>query len=153
MELLNYSLTALVSFLGLYAGAALAFLVPEEMKAGRKYFVWAQRIIVLLIAALLLNSYDVNIVARAVIYLALVSVMMLKIIDNRLFYPLLAIAFFLGSASQQLFFMVASLVFLYGLPAGSLFVNVKNKKTTTTVKLLVSCGSFILIALLLFALK
>jgi hypothetical protein len=150
MELLNYSLTATVAFLGLFVGAALAFIAHEELKPGKKYFVWMEKIILLLLLIFLLNYYGIAIIFRVIIYLLLVATLLFKEINNRYIYPVLAMIFFLSAASESLLFKQATLIFLYGLPAGSLFVNVKNRKIAVARKLLINYGAFLIIALLLF---
>lgn len=150
MEMLNYSLTALVSFLGVFAGAALAFIAPEELSAGRKYFAWMERAILLMLLIFLLNHYNVAVAFRIIIYALLIAALLVKEINNRCVYPILAVIFFLSAASEALLLKQASLIFLYGLPVGSLFVNAKNKKLATAKKLIVNYGAFVAVALLLF---
>ena len=58
---LTYLLTLVVVFLGVYAGALLAFIAPEELKAGKKYFRGLMHSLVGFIAALLVYFYAYNI--------------------------------------------------------------------------------------------
>ncbi len=151
MDFLSQSLTALTAFSGLFAGAALAFIAPEELRAGKRYFMWMELAILLLLAIFLLNQYSIPLFLRAIIYALLIASLLIKGINNRLVYPVLAAVFFLSAASEALLFRHASLIFLYGLPAGTLFTNVKDSKLATAKNLLTSYGTFVIIAVLLLA--
>ena len=49
MNILNYSLAALIAYTGLFIGFMLAIMAKEEIKPGKKYFIILQRITLLLI--------------------------------------------------------------------------------------------------------
>jgi uncharacterized membrane protein len=58
METLNIFLAAAVALFGGFAsGYFVGWIAKEELKAGRKYFVWLERIILLAIAVVLLSSF------------------------------------------------------------------------------------------------
>lgn len=127
MELLPYSLSALVAFSGVLVGAFLAMTAREEMPTGRKYFPIFQKVLLIAIAAVLLNHFSAPLIVKFAVYAALVLVLIGKHMLN--FYPLLAVAFFiLGQNSRELF-MVSALVFLYGFPAGSMYF-VRNRRAS-----------------------
>lgn len=125
MEFVQYSLSALVAFLGVPVGAFLALSAREEMHTGRKYFLWLQNIILIAVVALLLNHFNALLILKVAAYAALIFVLLKSSVLN--FYPFFAAAFFiLGQNSRELF-AIAALVFLYGFPAGSMYV-IKNKR-------------------------
>lgn len=125
MNLLPYSLSALVAFSGVLVGAFLAMTAREEMPTGRKYFPWLQKVLLIAIAAVLLSYFNALLMVKIVAYAAFLFVLSRKQMFN--FYPLLAVAFFiLGQNSRELF-IISVLVFLYGLPVGSMYV-VRNRR-------------------------
>ncbi len=124
MNLLPYSLSALVAFSGVIVGVVLALLAKEEMPTGKKYFPVVQKALVIAIVALLLNHFEALLAVKLVAYLAVVLVLSRRMAFD--VYPLLAVAFFLlGQGSRELF-TISTLVFLYGFPTGSLYV-IKNR--------------------------
>ena len=48
MEILNYVLAIIFSFFGIFAGMLLGYIAKEELRAGKKYFVWMQNILLIL---------------------------------------------------------------------------------------------------------
>lgn len=150
MNLLNYSLATIIAYLGLFIGFLLAIIAKEEIKPGKKYFIFLQKIILLLIFISLLIFIDLNyllvllISAFIVIYLSKT-----KKEFNKLpyIYILLSIIFYLSSKKLNLFIIESSLIFLYGLPTGSLLT--KKSKKETIINILTNIP-FILIAIILF---
>lgn len=126
---LNYALTLLVSFLGLFMGMALAFIAPEELKAGRKNFVLFTRIIFAVILALLLLYFNIH---WLFVFLFVVGYFALDYnyrIDERYVYALMAAVFILSAGNTTLLILEASLIFMYGFPAGTLFSEKLVKKS------------------------
>ena len=61
MEALNLILVLAVAlFGGFFSGYAVGWIAKEELKAGKKYFVWLKRIILLAIFAALVFSFSTN---------------------------------------------------------------------------------------------
>jgi hypothetical protein len=57
MDLINYFLIILISFLGLGSGIALAYIAKEELEKGKRYFIIMQLILmVLIIVSAFLNG-------------------------------------------------------------------------------------------------
>ncbi len=123
MNLLPYSLSALVAFSGIIVGVVLALFAKEEMPNGKKYFPLFQKVILIAIVALLLNHFKAMLIVKLVAYFALVFVISRRMMFN--LYPLLAVAFFLLGQGSGGLFTISTLVFLYGFPAGSMYV-IKN---------------------------
>jgi len=125
MNLLPYSLSALVAFSGVIVGVVLALFAKEEMPTGKKYFPLIQKVLLIAIFALLLNHFKALLIVKLVAYSALIFVLSRRMMFN--LYPLFAVAFFLlGQGSRELF-TISTLVFLYGFPTGSMYV-VRNRR-------------------------
>jgi len=150
MELLTYSLTLIICFLGLFFGVILAFSAKEELKPGKKYFIFMQKIILLIILIILLNLFNINFYIKLAAYALLIFLMEVNL-KNEMIYALLGTAFFISSSEKSLFFLIASLIFLYGFPAGSLFAykNIKNSAFFVFRKSFLSYSWFLLVAFLL----
>jgi len=152
MNLLNYSLTALISYLGLFAGFILAIIAKEELKAGKKYFILSQKIILLLIFIFLLVFIDLNYIIILLI-LAFILISLWKTYSEKEFnelpyiYAILAIIFYISSKTLNLFIIESSLIFLYGLPIGTLLTKKDKKETIINI---LKNAIFILVAIILF---
>jgi len=150
MNILNYSLAAIIAYLGLFIGILLAIMAKEEIKPGKKYFIFLQKIILLLIFIFLLIYTDLNYILILLI-LALIIVHLLKTKKefNELpyIYIILSIIFFLSSKILNFFIIESSLIFLYGLPTGSLLTNKDKKKTVINMSKNIG---FIVVAIILF---
>lgn len=149
--MLDYLLTLIICFLGLFIGAVLAFMAKDELKAGRKYFILMQQILIMLIVFFVLFSFDINIyVCTTIALLALIAYYYLhNRIKTQSIHILLTVAFFTGYLNSY-FAVIASLIFLFGLPTGSLFAENMLKKGKIVVfgKLFLNYCWFVVIALL-----
>jgi len=145
MDMLPYSLTALIAFSGIFAGRALAHFSQEEMAAGKKHFLLLHKIILAAIAVLLANAFGIGFVSRAVIYaVVIIALFLVKKTRSELIYPSLGAMFFLGSKTGY-FVEVSSLIFIYGFPAGSLI-----SKKQGFAKMLLYHSPFLAVALALY---
>ncbi len=61
MEFWQYFIIAIVSFLGLITGLIVAFVAKEEIKAGKTYFEWLKRVLLVVITALVFVYYELYI--------------------------------------------------------------------------------------------
>lgn len=149
MTLLNYSLASLITYLGIFMGFALAIIAKEEIKPGKKYFIFMQKAILLLIFLFLLIYRKLNYIAASLV-LASIMIYLLKTKKkfNKLpyIYTILAVIFFMSSKIINLFIIESSLIFLYGIPTGTLLTK-RSKKETMTI--LLKGIPFILIAIIL----
>ncbi|MBW2984670.1 hypothetical protein KY361_06120 [Candidatus Woesearchaeota archaeon] len=143
MSLLNYSLAAIVTYLGLVAGMLLAFSTEEELKPGRKYFVILKHICFISIFAGLFYYFFVNklmpeLIITAILFIILgslcyCSAVKLKkskrkpIIISYIIYAVLAIVFYLSSRVIGMQIIISSLIFIYGLPAGTILTDPRKK--------------------------
>lgn len=151
MLFVNYVLAAVVSFLGLFVGASLAFTATEELKAGRRFFILLTRIIFSLALVLLLLSYSIPWWLIAIVVVAYFTFDYHYRIDERYIYALLAVIFYLSFRNTNLFILESILIFLYGFPAGSLFCEkLVKKKLLALRKLFLNHLHYLIIALLPF---
>lgn len=149
MNLLNYSLAAIISYLGLFAGFILASMAKEELKAGKKYFIFLQKIILLLIFIFLLIYIDLNyIMVLLILFFIAIYTLKRKKEFNELpyIYIVLSIIFYLSSKNLDLFVIESSLIFLYGLPTGSLMT--KKSKKEAVINILKNAGFVVVVVVL-----
>ncbi|MBW2972655.1 hypothetical protein KY359_06475 [Candidatus Woesearchaeota archaeon] len=151
--MLTYILTSLFVFLGVYVGALLAFIAPEELKPGRGYFRAFENTILVFIGLVLLYAYGAHL--GVLILLGVSASVFLYFTSeespvNQIAYFLLGIAYYFSTKSTDLFIVVSSMIFLYGLPLGSLYVSRKMKKGKKTVltDVLLNFGFFVIVALM-----
>ena len=150
MQLLNYSLISLISFLGLLVGMLLAFTAKEELEPGKKYFQLLQKLTLLLIVIFLLNFFNINIYLRIIIYILFIFLMTLNI-KSQIIYPVLGVVFFLSLRDINLFTTNSILIFLYGFPTGSLFTKkiINKRKLFVFKKIILNYFWFVVIAIIL----
>ncbi len=150
MQPLNYALTLLVSFLGLYCGLALAFIAPEELKQGRKYFILLTRIIFALVLVFMLLYFRLHWIIAVIVAIGFFVLDYNYRIDERYIYALMAAVFILSAGNTTLLILEASFIFLYGFPAGTLFTEKLVKKNIFAVagKLFLNYFHYLVIAAL-----
>lgn len=150
MNLLNYSLAAIISYMGLFIGFFLAIIAKEELREGKKYFIYLQKIILLLIFVFLLIYLRLNNILTVIVLIAIL-IPLLKtektLNTSPYIYPILAVILYLSSKTLNLFIIESSLIFLYGLPTGSLLTGKKKKESIINI---LANIPFILIAIILF---
>ncbi len=151
MNFLNYSLTAIVAYLGLLVGYVLSLIAKEELKSGKKYFIFLQKALLSLIFIFLLVmgfSYIAVLLLLACIVNYVMKNYLKKKFDDIIYtYIILSIIFYLSSKTLNLFTIEASLIFLYGLPTGTLLsTNSKKESTIDILKNII----FVVVAILLF---
>jgi hypothetical protein len=153
MTFLSYALAVAVVFSAPFIGAFLALHTKEEMPTARKYFPLAQNLLLLLLVAVVLDSFGVALTLRILAYVLTLAALALLPPVNA--YPLFAFAFFLVFGMQEALFAVSALVFLYGLPAGSMLaVRMKSKRIgDILVPVAVRYSGFGVVALLLGAIR
>jgi hypothetical protein len=151
--MITYVLTLIFAFMGVYVGALLAFIAPEELKPGKAYFrAFANTVLVFLILVLL-YAYGANLFV--LILLGVASSVFLYFTNettpiNQLAYFLLGIAFYFSAKSSDLLIVTATLIFLYGMPLGSLYVARRMKKSRKALlsDVLLNFGFFVIVALM-----
>ncbi len=136
MVIHNIILPFIVSLAGLALGYLFAFLAPEEVKPGEKYFRWLKRALLLVFVVVMGYGFFRE---GMMIYLVVFTAVGLAVGGLDLFklkklpgsggtseslvvlgsYAFFAVAYFL-TAEFSVRLLLASLIFLYGLPAGTL---------------------------------
>ena len=151
--MLTYILTTFFVFFGVYVGALLAFISPEEMKPGKTYFRAFENTLLVFIILVLLYAYEANLFV--LIFLGVVLSIFLYYTNettpvNQISYFLLGIALFFATRSVELFIIISTMIFLYGLPLGSLYVarRMKKSKKTILTDVLLNCGFFVIVSLM-----
>lgn len=136
MSLIQYILILITCYLGIIGGYFLAIIAPEELKKGRKYFVFLGKIIIILIISFLIWHQGINYFTG--FYMALI--LLVCILSERYMeyiYPLTAIALFLSKESMESLIYQSSFIFILGMVMGSLFMaeHEKNEKIENKIKL------------------
>lgn len=151
--MLTYILTTVFVFSGVYVGALLAFIAPEELKPGRNYFKAFENTLLVFTILLLLYAYEANLFV--LIFLGVVlSIFLYYTCENtpvnQISYFLLGIAFYFAAKSVDLFIIISTMIFLYGLPLGSMYVarRLKRSKKTILTDVLLNFGFFVIVALM-----
>ena len=151
--MITYLATLIFVFLGVYVGAILAFISPEEMKPGKKYLRAFENTVLIFLILLLLYHYGANLILLILLGIAS-SVFMYFTSEtspiNQIAYFLLGIAYYFSTKTIDLFITISALIFLYGLPLGSLYVagKLKRSKKTLLSDILLNYGAFLVIAML-----
>jgi hypothetical protein len=120
MGLFGQILIGVVAFLGIFFGHGLRLIAAEEVKAGKKYFVYFEKI--LLVFVLGLTAYIVrdSPAVLFVLFLFLIGLLVFPFAKRIVFVYLMFVIVLALGAGSGLYLVQASLVFLYGLIAGSL---------------------------------
>lgn len=151
MGFLTYLLVSIGAFLGLFAGAALAFIAPEELDIGRKYFRYMRQIFFSIIIFSFGYFYGKQSIMTALLFVTL-GLLFVFFANKRFFYPALGVLFY-GSNIDALLFQVTSVcIFLIGLPVGTMFAEEHQKMERSEIlkKLLWYYCIFFVIALPLY---
>ncbi len=151
--MITYLVTLLFTFSGVYVGALLAFIAPEELKPGKQYFKALMNTLMVFMALILLYSYGANLFV--LILLGVVASVSLYFTSettpiNQLAYFLMGVAYFFAAKNMDLFIIIASLIFIYGLPLGSTYVGRRLKRSRKMVltDILLNFGFFVIVAMM-----
>jgi hypothetical protein len=147
MDFVSCLLAAVLSFTGLIAGVVLAFLSPEEMPTGRKFFPLLQRIALVAIAAVFISLYIQAWYLRLLLYIAAILILALPL-RSEVVFPILAFPFCFSMHAREAFLAISVLIFLYGLPSGSLYAI--GKERFAAFKSILPNVSFIILAIALY---
>jgi len=147
MPFINYFLTSIISFSGLIIGIIISVMADEEIKPGKNYFIYLQKLILILILFFILYFYNLNLYLVVFASLIFAAVIHFYNIPSKIVYPFLAVVFAISYGIEKLFLIESSLIFLYGLPTASLLIDFKKKNYT---KIILGHISFVVISLALF---
>lgn len=125
-ELLNNILMLLFSLAGIIFGLALTYIAPEELAAGKKYFILSKRLLFVMISLVIIYYLSVGAqVQYLLLFTALLSSAFIFDFKTKrrghygFHYLFFVLPYFL-IMDQTFHLILASLIFLYGLPVGSL---------------------------------
>jgi len=124
-------LIIIISVLGFLLGVILSYIAPEELKPGKKYFIFMKESLFYLTLAysLFLFIYFQNFYFTLIpiIYFPLHLFFIkkqrkyLQTISNYIFFIIIYITFTTLIPENNILIILPVLIFLYGLPAGTLF--------------------------------
>lgn len=135
---LKYILIALISFTGVFAGIALAFIAPEELRNSKKYLMLLRDALLLAISFLLIRGlFDV--------YIALLCLILLfpiiyyfrnhQLFDKFTFILLSAVLVVSVRFENLIFMMIATFTFWYGAVISLINIVQYEKKDRIAKKL------------------
>ena len=141
----------IIAFLGLIVGLILARFTKEELKPGRKYFIWFKKIILLVLVVSLVyiawsNMFFIKEAIGAIIGF-LVGLIVAYFFKKEYFYFGLALYIL---AYTQSFIFITILIFLFGLPYGTLLFSKKFKYKTALFDLIMFIIPLLIFPLILF---
>ena len=128
---LQFFISLLIIYSGLFAGLALAHIAKEEIKPGVKYFEWMKKIILATVFFLLLTKFSIASMGLAVLAAGNYFLVKKKIGNfdkDIVHYLLFGILLGLSSNNPELLLLEGALVFLYGVPAGTILKNNNSLK-------------------------
>ncbi|MBN2454429.1 hypothetical protein JXB11_02690 [Candidatus Woesearchaeota archaeon] len=147
MEFALYALTALISFLGVFVGGILAFISPEEMPTGKKYFPVLQAACVLAFAAFFSHFLGLPGALRFAIYLGVLAYAFFKQ-NTVIVYYLLGILLSFVSSDNNALLTLSMIAFIYGVASGSLYAAAsKLPKIRAISKLLFIHSPFLFLSI------
>ena len=109
---------------GIIFGIILAYIAPEEVHPGKKYFLWVKRLLLLFIILFIINSilviknYLLFFIPLVLLILFLIKLKLKKNVVEIGVYLIFVLAFITLPQS-----LLAVLIFLYGLPTGTLLMR------------------------------
>ena len=118
MLFLQFAAAVVISYLGLLAGFILATMTREELPTAKKYFPWLEKLVILVVAALVMNFFSISIIFKAAAY-ALLLLFFIRSYNTKFVYAAFGAAAFAASKNSGMLLITASLVFLFGLLSGS----------------------------------
>lgn len=130
MEKIAFSLAYLIPMIiasaGLICGAIIGKIAKEELKNGKKYFIFMQNILVVLLIILIMYQYRQIVHAIWISALALfLYLYYFRKIPQWIVYAAFGIAYSL-SFGKAIFPFLTAVIFIYGFPTGSLELRHKR---------------------------
>ncbi len=137
MMFLIYILTAIVVFLGCFAGYFLSRTTFEENSYVAKYLLLLNVLLVPLIIFFLLFRFSLFYSLLAGVFTLIIAVVFRKTVQNitHIVYALFGVVFYISSLNQDSFIIISSALFLYSISITSLVsykfyigkkINIKN---------------------------
>ena len=115
-------LELLFALTGIIFGVVLAYISPEEVMPGKKYFFWLKKLLFIgILITIIYYSFNDLLLLIIPVLIVLISVFNLKFKRNYFelgYYVLFSIFYLLVSPV-----LLAVLIFIYGLPTGTLLLR------------------------------
>ncbi|MBU1245894.1 MAG: hypothetical protein ABIJ20_02185 [Nanoarchaeota archaeon] len=126
----------IITFLGIVVGLLLARFTKEELKQGKKYFIWLKRTILIFLVTFLFYLALPNYISTIIFFI--IGLIVAYFFKKEYFYFGLALF-----STLNLFTVI--LIFLFGLPYGSLLFSKKYKYKTLLFDLVFFAIPFLLL--------
>lgn len=152
MEILNYSLVAIVISIGLFLGIWLAKIAREELKPGAKYLEVFSDLVLAGVFVVLAFHYQFDWVVIALLSAGYLALLFLNQIKKIYFFYFVFGIFYFITLDSKYFLILASLLFVYGLPMGSLEFYRKHPKREYMKNIALSIAAFLLSSHVLYLL-
>ena len=149
MEFIQYLLSAVLAGVGLLIGVVQAKISPEELKAGKPYFVFLKKILFFIMLVLFSYYLIENKIILAVVVILSGLILYKYDFDYIFIYPLFGFMLYSFTHDNFLFSIFAVLIFFIGFPIGTLVFLTQNKRLHTA-NLIISLALFLAITLPLF---
>ncbi|MFC1801501.1 hypothetical protein ACFLZB_03475 [Nanoarchaeota archaeon] len=123
MSSINHILVLLAAAGSLLLGMGLGLIAPEELKPGRKYFIYLEKLF--LTFAFLPIIYQVGSSLMILFPVVLLVFLLLTKSDIKIFavYFVFVVLFYFSLSDGLIMTLEAAAIFLYGLPAGSMLLQ------------------------------
>ncbi|MFH1510881.1 MAG: hypothetical protein ABIF10_04255 [Candidatus Woesearchaeota archaeon] len=144
----QYVLSVVFAYLGLAAGLIISYMAREELKPGRKHFVLAQQILLVVIFEVFFFLFGWTWVSMLVYGLFVVIILQFVTLSKANPYMYSVFGFFAFFAKDIAgFALICSLIFIYGLLSAALELDVKKKNYA---RILLRSFGFVVVAVLLW---
>lgn len=152
VTLSQFAAAVVISYIGLLAGFFLALMTREELPTARKYLPWLEKLVILAVAAFVMNFFGIGVAARAVVYVLLLLFFIYRY-NLKLVYAALGAVVAAAAKDSSTFLIITSLVFLFGLLSGSSGFGARIRKrdvVSAAAKMFMSNLSYPVVAIVLF---
>lgn len=152
MSFTTYATTAVIAFIGLILGSILAFIAPEELKPGERYFILFSKVIFLVALIYFMLFNKTNIHLTIIFSVIFAFIIYFKEINSVIAYLILGAIFYSSYRDTAMFFAISGLIFIYGLFTGTLFVykNMGEKRIKIIARLILNHIIFLVAVLPLY---
>jgi hypothetical protein len=134
---LQFVLSLIVAYSGLYAGVWLGTNSPEEIKPGKKYLLFCQKTmfcLLLLTIVYLLKDQWLSLILLGLTYVTFTLLHKRWELELKEFYLAVTVIALMVSKDPSYVYLFACVIFMYGMLAGSLLVEPHIKHATLLLK-------------------
>ena len=154
MGTIQFVLSIIAVFLGVLGGFLLSWIAPEELLPGRKYFMFAKKLLLSVILILFVYSLQLLLGYEILLVALVILLVIIAPLKARIFYPLTALVLVLSLSQPNLFLVQAVLVFVYGMIISTIYCSsfIKKESFTETpgrilIKLILRYISFLIVGI------